>query len=90
MSGIRVANAHQAFEFTDDQAVIGLVPIQRYAMLLSNGFAALNRDETHTGSRDRYPDPNGHFGAVGTVYYFDNPEAAWYDADTDGNRLIGY
>ena len=27
---------------------------------------------------------------VTTSYYFDNTELAWYDADVDGNRLIGF
>ena len=92
----RTANMHRGFDYDDvTRQPIGLTSVQRYAMLLSNGLVVLNRDETHTGNRERYPDPNGHFGAptvdgVTTSYYFDVAEAAWYDEDTGGNRLIGF
>ena len=91
------ANMHQALDYDDEsRQPIGLTAIQRYAMLLSNGFITLDLDTEHTGNREKYDDPNGRFGrattpeGVTTSYYFDNAEAAWYDADTDGNRLIGY
>ena len=95
MSSIRTANAHRAFEYDSDNTPIGLVARQRYAVLLSGGFL-LTQDTAHTGDRDKYDDPDGRFGpattadGVVTSYYFDGTTSAWYDADVDGNELIGF
>ena len=92
----RTSNMHRGFDYNDERTPIGLTATQRYAMLLSNGFITLDLDTEHTGNREKYDDPNGRFGeatttaGVTTSYYFDVAEAAWYDEDTGGNRLIGY
>ena len=94
--GLRNANLQHALEYGDGEVPIGLRPIQRYAMLLTGGFITLDQDETHTGDRAKYDDPNGRYGlattadGVVTSYYYDDAEGAWYDADVDGNRLIGF
>ena len=89
-------NMHRAFDYNDENTPIGLTAVQRYAMLLAGGFVSLDQDTEHAGNRDKYDDPNGRYGpatttdGVTTSYYFDNTELAWYDADVDGNRLIGF
>ena len=95
MSSTRTANAQRGFEYDSDDRPIGLVAAQRYAGLLTGGFL-LSQDTTHTGSRDKYDDPDGRFGpaetatGVVTSYYFDGTNNRWYDADTDGNELIRF
>ena len=91
MSSIRTANVHRAIEFTDDDnnTPIGLIPRQRFAGLLLGGFL-LSQPATQTGSRTEYIDSEGRYGDLNTSYYFDPTTNAWYDADVDGNELIGF